>query len=114
MHVAGIGKPRQVHFYFAIRSYLLSKQKIQLKIVTRSKEKIEMFLWWLFFLFRGRISRLEYLISGGTYTFIYIVASQIGNPFALITCLFPLISGLAVSVKRSHDRGRSGVWEVYG
>ena len=66
--------------------------------------------------FNGRARRTEYwmfaLINGIIYFLLNLVEVMLGGPgfVGMIYGLAILISGLAVTVRRLHDTGRSGWW----
>jgi len=73
----------------------------------------------LLFGFRGRINRAKYWLATVIYS--VIVLTLIGAAFLFhfsglflavfaIVCIVLFISGLAISIKRLHDRDKSGWW----
>ena len=72
----------------------------------------------LLFTFEGRISRKAYwfgavvLFAAGLAASIldWIVAGTMNGVVSMIAALVSLVAGLAISVKRWHDRDKSGWW----
>jgi uncharacterized membrane protein YhaH (DUF805 family) len=73
----------------------------------------------LFFSFGGRINRAKYWLAALVFLVVDIVLGLIGWVFgngvifqilSFIVNLAIFISGIAVSIKRLHDRDRSGWW----
>ncbi|HET7806016.1 MAG TPA: DUF805 domain-containing protein [Pseudolabrys sp.] len=73
----------------------------------------------LLFGFQGRINRAKYWLATAIYT--VIVAALIGAGFLfhfgglflavfVIACVVLFISGIAIGIKRLHDRDKSGWW----
>lgn len=76
-----------------------------------------MFLFWLFFSFRGRIGRYEfipaYLIATSIIISIGFNAGFHGREidyFGFVAIFIAAISELSLKFKRSHDLGLSGFW----
>ncbi len=73
----------------------------------------------LLFGFSGRINRAKYWIAAAIYLAIMLIAGLsffvlgFGVPFYVIAAVLyiaMLISGIAVGIKRLHDRDKSGSW----
>ncbi|MHC4618055.1 MAG: DUF805 domain-containing protein [Planctomycetota bacterium] len=68
-------------------------------------------LIFLFFSYKGRVNRKRYLLSGLLLTPVYFLVellSDVWPMIALVLCILMGFMGLMVSIKRAHDRNRSG------
>jgi uncharacterized membrane protein YhaH (DUF805 family) len=75
--------------------------------------------WPLLFRFQGRINRAKYWIATVTYISVTIALVGLGFFFRFDTIFFVIaavafiavtVSGIAVGIKRLHDRDMSGWW----
>ena len=75
--------------------------------------------WPLLFSFQGRINRAKYWIATVTYISVTIALVGLGFFFRFDTIFFVIaavafiavtVSGIAVGIKRLHDRDMSGWW----
>ena len=73
----------------------------------------------LFFGFSGRINRAKYWLGILVYVIIALIMASLGyaadqtTPFQLLSLIINIgvfISGLALGIKRLHDRDKSGWW----
>ncbi|MDB5513054.1 MAG: hypothetical protein JWR08_2537 [Enterovirga sp.] len=77
-----------------------------------------MTLSWLLFSFQGRISRKPYWLAVAVFIAVQIVASLLdlilsgsaNGILSMVASLVVLVASIAVSVKRWHDRDKSGWW----
>lgn len=84
---------------------------------------------WVFFSFNGRVSRMYYWITAAVFFGLYLIfmmpamALAAGgdanlSPLTVLLMLpvmaFSIWAGLAVAIKRWHDRGKSGWWVLIG
>jgi uncharacterized membrane protein YhaH (DUF805 family) len=74
-----------------------------------------MSLSWLFFSFQGRVNRsIWWLVIGGTLFLdlgVYLATANWEDPtFSLVVGLVALALRIAPSIKRLHDRNKSGSW----
>jgi uncharacterized membrane protein YhaH (DUF805 family) len=75
-------------------------------------------LSWLLFSFQGRISRKPYWLAVAVFIAVQIVASLLdlilsgsaNGILSMVASLVVLVASIAVSVKRWHDRDKSGWW----
>lgn len=68
-------------------------------------------LRFLFFSYKGRVNRKRYLLSGLLLTPICLFAGFVPDSYGIIALVFAIFGGymgLMVSIKRAHDRNRSG------